>query len=99
MAYLLAGDYVTTIPEFVMISDTISSEQVHKCELVYLMSTLNEYFMPYYKFYVRIKDDETPVVNENGEMLKHYGVFYVPAVREEYISDYSTAIGGQWIIN
>jgi len=99
MAYLLAGDYVTTIPEFVMITDTISSEQVHKCELVYLMSTLNEYFMPYYKFYVRIKDDETPVVNENGDTLKHYGIFYVPAVREEYISDYSTAINGQWILN
>ena len=99
MAYLLAGDYVTTIPEFVMISDTISSEQVHKCELVYLTSHLNEYFMPYYKFYVRIQDVEAPVVNENGEELKHYGIFYVPAVREEYISDYSTAINGQWIIN
>lgn len=92
-AYLLAGDYLTTVPEFEMVSDVISSDQVQKCELVYLRSHLNTCFLPYYKFHVRIRDLETPVLNGDGEMLKHYGVFYVPAVREEYILDYSPSIG------
>ncbi len=92
-AYLLAGDYLTTVPEFEMIAETISYDQVHKCELVYLTSMLNRQFLPYYKFHVRIKDGESPVVNADGELLKHYGVFYVPAVREEYLLDYSPSIG------
>ncbi len=64
---------------------TDSSEQKYpgkgltdKYELVYRQNVSDEYFMPYYRFYAEIS-----TVPESG--MKTYGVYYVPAVKGEYI--------------
>lgn len=46
---------------------------IEKVELVYINSRTQEYFMPYYCFYIEIDDEGLP----SG---KYYGMFYVPAV-------------------
>ncbi len=70
------GNYVTTVPE-----EFPGLEYVAKVELVYRTSGTEQYFMPYYRFYVELPDIE----RENG--LKTYGAYYVPAVKGEYISN------------
>ena len=40
--------------------------------------------MPYYRFFIRLRDSEA-TGSELG--LKNYGVFYVPAVESEYLTE------------
>ena len=56
-------------------------EFVKKVELIYRTEGYDEYYMPYYRFYVEIPEAEL----ENR--LKTYGAYYVPAVESSYISD------------
>ena len=70
------GNYITTVPE-----ELPGLEYVAKVELVYRTGGTEQYFMPYYRFYVELPDME----RENG--LKTYGAYYVPAVEGEYISN------------
>ena len=70
------GNYITTVPE-----EFPGLEYVAKVELVYRTGGTEQYFMPYYRFYVELPDME----RENG--LKTYGAYYVPAVEGEYISN------------
>lgn len=73
---LLNGNYITTVPY------EISEEEfIKKVELIYRTGEHEEYFMPYYRFYVELPEDE----QENG--LKIYGAYYVPAVESSYISN------------
>jgi hypothetical protein len=70
------GNYITTVPE-----ELPDLEYVAKVELIYLTGGTEQYFMPYYRFYVELPDMEM----ENG--LKTYGAYYVPAVEGKYISN------------
>ncbi len=70
------GNYITTVPEKLPGLDYVA-----KVELVYRTGGTEQYFMPYYRFYVELPDME----RENG--LKTYGAYYVPAVEGEYISN------------
>ena len=73
---LLNGNYITTVPEEVPGQDYIAG-----IELIYRTGSREEYYMPYYRFYV-----ELPVMErDNG--LKTYGAYYVPAVDGAYISN------------
>ena len=56
-------------------------EYVAKAELVYRTGIYEEYYMPYYRFHVKLPD----MGEDNG--VKHFGMYYVPAVNEAYISD------------
>lgn len=76
---LLNGNFLTSVPY-----EMPGSEYVRKIELVYRTGELEEYYMPYYRFYVELLEDEL----ENG--LKTYGVYYVPAVDGRYISNMPT---------
>ena len=69
-------NYITTVPE-----ELPGLEYVAKVELVYRTGGTEQYFMPYYRFYVELPDME----RKNG--LKTYGAYYVPAVEGEYISN------------
>ena len=70
---LCDGKYFTTVAE------AFSNESlIRKVELIYRTGT--DYLLPYYRFYVELPSME----RENG--LKTYGAYYVPAVREEYLS-------------
>ena len=70
------GNYITTVPEKLPGLDYVA-----KVELVYRTGSSEQYFMPYYRFYVELPGME----RENG--LKTYGAYYVPAVEGEYISN------------
>ncbi len=73
------GNYITTVPY-----EMPGSEYVKKGELIYLTREQEEYYMPYYRFYVELPEEK----REYG--LKDYGAYYVPAVREEYIANMPT---------
>lgn len=71
---LLAGNYY-----FPSSSALPEADCIAKVELVYRTGQYEEYFMPYYLFYVKLPEME----REGG--LKTYGLYYVPAVEEKYI--------------
>ena len=74
-ALLLAGNYVTSVPE-----EVPGEEYIARVELIYRCGRWDTYFMPYYCFYVELPD----MALDNG--LKTFGVYYVPAVEGEYLS-------------
>lgn len=74
-ALLCSGNYITTVPE-----EMPGEEYIARVELIYRDSDLDEYFMPYYRFYVEMSD----MARDNG--LKTYGAYYVPAVSGEFLT-------------
>lgn len=70
------GNYVTT-----SLYEMPGKDYIAKAELIYRMEAYEEYFMPYYCFYV-----EQPLLQAN-DGLKVYGTYYVPAVHKKYISN------------
>jgi len=73
---LLEKQYITTVPE-----ELPDAEYIARVELVYRTSRRDSVFMPYYKFFV-----EMPTMQrENG--LKTFGIFYVPAVKAEFLEN------------
>ena len=75
---LLNGNYITSCP-----CDFPGEEYIAKVELGYRGGPREQYFMPYYRFYVELPNMD--MGSENG--CKTYGVYYVPAVEKKYISD------------
>lgn len=78
---LLDGNYITTVPVDYLENGIIAKENVLCAETVYRDSMAEEYFIPYYRFWVKLSG-----INE-GE-LTTYGAFYVPALEREYIANY-----------
>jgi len=70
------GNYITTVPY-----ELPGMEYVAKVELMYRNGAHDEYYIPYYRFFVELPGEE----RDNG--LKTYGAYYVPAVHESYISN------------
>ena len=54
---------------------------IKKVELVYRTSEMEEIYMPYYRFYVELPEENL----EHG--LKTYGAYYVPAVEGSYLTN------------
>lgn len=75
---LLAGSYITTVPgEY----GTPREDLIVRTELVYRYRRTDEYYMPYYRFYIELPEQK----RENG--LNTYGAFYVPAVEGQYLTN------------
>ena len=72
---LLKGNCITTVPYGLPEENYIA-----KTELVYRTGSREQYFMPYYRFYVELPEEES-------DGMKTYGAYYVPAVEEKYISN------------
>lgn len=72
---LLKGNYITTVPYKLP-----DKKFIVKTELVYRTGAREEYFMPYYCFYVELQEEEC-------DGLKTYGAYYVPAVEKEYLTN------------
>ena len=72
---LCAGNYTTTVPE-----EFPGEAHIAKVELIYRDSRYDQYFMPWYRFYVEVPD----MVRDNG--LKTFGAYYVPAVPGELLT-------------
>ena len=73
---LLDRHYITTVPE-----EMPGEKYIANVELIYRTSRRDTIFMPYYKFFIEMPSMQ----RENG--LKTYGVFYVPAVKGEYLEN------------
>lgn len=78
-AQLVAGHYITSCGW-----EMPGEAYIRKVELVYRTGEYDEYFMPYYRFYVELLE-EAPV-----ESCMHLAAYYVPAVAEEYLAPLST---------
>lgn len=78
-AQLVAGHYITSCSW-----EMPGEAYIRKVELVYRTGEYDEYFMPYYRFYVELLE-EAPV-----EGCMHLAAYYVPAVAEEYLAPLST---------
>ncbi len=75
---LLAGNFITTVPAG---SDALREELIARTELIYRYRRMDDYYMPYYRFYIELPDEKL----ENG--LKTYGAFYVPAIEAQYLTN------------
>lgn len=73
---LLEDHYITTVPYHLP-----GEEWIRKVELVYRHGIYDEFFMPFYCFYVELPEQE----QDNG--LKTYGAYYVPAVEGQYLTE------------
>ena len=82
---LLEGKYITTVPDDYVKDGVISADDILIAELVYRSHPSEKYYLPYYRFYVKLDPGEWFAEEHPGET--EYGGFYVPAVSEEYLSD------------
>lgn len=73
--YLAQGAYVTSVDRRL-----IGEETVARVELVYRTGVTEDYFMPYYRFFVELPREE-----RDGR--KTYGAYYVPAIEHCYLSE------------
>ena len=85
---LLNGSYITTVPY-----EIPGGDYVKKVELIYRTGRTEQYFMPYYCFYVELPEAAREKEAWAGE-LKTYGAYYVPAVESEYIANMPLWDGG-----
>lgn len=81
---LIAGDYISSVVQY----DFPGKEYIAKTDLVYKCEK-GETVAPYYRFLVELP--EAP--DEIG--IKNYGIYYVPAVKDKYISSI-TLIDGEF---
>ncbi len=75
---LKAGNYYTNVP----LGNDYKPQGYAEVVLEYYVSGQEEYFVPYYRFFVDITDEISEIINTE---MRTYGVFYVPAVRPEYL--------------
>lgn len=76
-ALLQQGYGVTAVPE----TAREETPEIASAELIYLAPEEAGFYIPYYRFLVPLPE------NEESGALKEYGIYYIPAVRPEYISD------------
>lgn len=80
-ALLIDNVYATTVPYAFP-----GEEYICGVELVYRSHNCDEYFLPYYRFYVELPEAQT-----SEEYLTYglntYGAYYVPAVEGKYIEN------------
>lgn len=73
-------NFISSVPS----SYEMKAENVKKVELIYRnVYWMDKIYLPYYKFYVELPELE----NRFGHGLKHYGIYYVPAVDGKYIKN------------
>ena len=90
-AMLLRGEYLTTVPADTLPESGITEDRIDRVELVYRCSLRDEYAEPYYRFYVRLREG-FPASAVEG--LLTWGIYYVPAVRVEYLAELPVWDGG-----
>ncbi len=90
-AMLLRGEYLTTVPADTLPEGGITEDRIDRAELVYRCSLRDEYAEPYYRFFVRLREG-FPASAAEG--LLNWGIYYVPAVRVEYLAEIPVWDGG-----
>lgn len=79
---LAGGHYQTSVP-----TEFPGTQYIGKVELAYRTGSLEEVLLPYYRFYVELPEEESDIG------LNTYGIYYVPAIAEEYIANMPTYDG------
>lgn len=82
---LLGGEYITTVDQSYLPGGVVTEDCVAKVELVYRTENTSEIFLPYYRFYVELTEQQA---GQHADGLKQYGIYYVPAVSGGYLSDF-----------
>ncbi len=72
---LYEGKYLTTVMDYAVTENSV----IEKAELVYRTSVEESTFLPYYKFYIDIEQEQ--------DGMKKYCAFYVPAISPEYLGE------------
>lgn len=85
---LLAGEYVTNVWEEDLPEGGIRKKDIARVELIYRSSGCRQY-LPYYCFYILQPEREGVTMAEG---LNSYALVYVPAIRTEYLENYSDYI-------
>lgn len=80
-ALLLDGCYISASAQ-----EKIEESDIVKVELVYRMG--DEYIQPYYRYYVDTTYSSMLDAERMGDM-NEYSMFHVPAVKAEYLSDFT----------
>lgn len=86
--YLMNGKYFSSVPNDYIRNGSIVKDVIAKTELVYC-NNREKYYQPYYKYYVELDS----AAFDMADGLKSYGIFYVPAIRSEYLEEYQLDIG------
>lgn len=73
---LCSGSYITSVPYAMP-----GADYIRKVELIYRANPTEEYFMPYYRFYVELPEAKAP-----SSALNTYGAYYVPAIDGRYLT-------------
>ena len=68
------GEYITSSP----VAKDYKPDNYDRVELIYRTDITDEYFIPYYKFWIDVTD-------EIRAEQKTYGAFYIPAILPEYL--------------
>lgn len=85
-ASLFNGNCITNIPSEYLDGGVITEELIGRTELIYLDSDKEEFFIPYYLFYVELNQSQY-AEDYLPEGMKEYGMYYVPAISSEHISE------------
>jgi len=81
---LMEKHYITTVPEEYLM---LEEKYVSHVELVYHTYTDSKVFMPYYEFLIELPIAEEKLTTYAEHGLKTFGVYYVPAVKSEYLEE------------
>lgn len=65
-------------------------EQISYIEMIYQSNRRLDYFMPYYKFYMPLKDQTATITHD--ENILTYVAYYVPAIQSAYLEGMPTNI-------
>ncbi len=86
-AMLLNGEYLTTVPADTLPDSGLTEDRIDRVELVYRTGPRDKYIEPYFRFLVRLREGFPRDLPESAAGLKHWGIYYVPAVRTEYLAE------------
>ena len=84
---LLNGEYLTTVPRDLLPDSGLTEDRIDRVELVYRTGPRDKYVEPYFRFFIRLREGFPRDLPESAAGLKHWGIYYVPAVRAEYLSE------------
>ena len=88
MKKLTNGEYLIkglNVVGYIVGTQKINKDDVEYCTLVYSKDPVDEYFLPYYVFYVRTSLPEEYDEYED-KSIRHYAVYYVPAIEDRFVS-------------
>ena len=76
---LLRGEYISSAAESYVEGGEITEDVIEKGELIYYTNGNQEYYLPYYRFYVKSYSGDNAI--------QQYAYFYVCAVADEYLGE------------